>query len=81
MFDFKIFPFLLLFSQFEQPTAQYAQQTQQLAPQSAYQRPSFAAKPAQSRSTSILDQLAKDPEYSLPQSSPALHDISFGYSL
>ncbi|KAG5674152.1 hypothetical protein PVAND_004136 [Polypedilum vanderplanki] len=37
------------------------------------------SKPAQSRNTSILDQLAKD--YALPQSSAPLHDISFGYSL
>ncbi|XP_053699277.1 tyrosine-protein phosphatase non-receptor type 23 [Sabethes cyaneus] len=44
-------------------------------------RPSPAAyqpRPAQGRSTSVLDQLAKD--YALPQGGAApLHDISFGY--
>ncbi|XP_058812871.1 uncharacterized protein LOC131677188 [Topomyia yanbarensis] len=38
----------------------------------------YQARPAQGRSTSILDQLAKD--YALPQGGAApLHDISFGY--
>lgn len=79
------------FSQLEQNPFQFAPQQQQQpqpqqqqpqpAPQQVYQRPAFASKPAQGRTTSILDELAKDPNYALPQSSPSLHDISFGYSL
>lgn len=52
------------------------------APQPAYApqpRPAvYQPRPAQGRSTSVLDQLAKD--YALPQGGAApLHDISFGY--
>lgn len=43
------------------------------------QRPTSYAPKQQSRGTSILDQLQKD--FAIPQSSAALHDISFGYSL
>lgn len=62
------------------PQPQSQSQSQQ-PPQPTFQRPTYASKPASARSTSVLDQLAKDPNYALPQSSPALHDISFGYSL
>ncbi|CRK88033.1 CLUMA_CG001819, isoform A [Clunio marinus] len=83
------------FEQFvQEPAFQYNAPQPQSPPQPApqpqqvpqpsfqtFQRTTFASKPAQARVTSVLDQLAKDPNYILPQSSPALHDISFGYSL
>lgn len=66
------------------PTPQVApvrhSQPQAIQPQPQYQpQPAYQAPRAQQgRSTSVLDQLAKD--FALPQGgSPALHDISFGY--
>ncbi|XP_055523976.1 tyrosine-protein phosphatase non-receptor type 23 [Wyeomyia smithii] len=65
------------------PKSNFAPQTS-FAPQPAFApqpRPSpavYQPRPAQGRSTSVLDQLAKD--YALPQGGAApLHDISFGY--
>ncbi|XP_058063464.1 trithorax group protein osa isoform X2 [Anopheles bellator] len=51
----------------------------QHAPKAAPQQPAvYQPRPAQGRSTSVLDQLAKD--YALPQGGAApLHDITFGY--
>lgn len=52
------------------------QQTQYQAPQPQQQQ--YAASSNQGRSTSVLDQLAKD--FALPQGgSPALHDITYSY--
>lgn len=47
-------------------------------PQPRPQPAVYQPRPAQGRSTSVLDQLAKD--YALPQGGAApLHDITFGY--
>lgn len=56
------------------PQPAYAPQPRPVAPAPAIYQP----RPAQGRSTSVLDQLAKD--YALPQGGSApLHDITFGY--
>lgn len=56
---------------------QYQQQQQPISPP----RPAYAAQPTQLRTTSILDELVKDPNYKISQSSNPLHDISFGYNV
>lgn len=56
------------------PQQAYAPQPRPVAPAPAIYQP----RPAQGRSTSVLDQLAKD--YALPAGGSApLHDITFGY--
>uniref|UniRef100_A0A1L8DJ58 Putative tyrosine-protein phosphatase non-receptor type 23 n=2 Tax=Nyssomyia neivai TaxID=330878 RepID=A0A1L8DJ58_9DIPT len=64
----------------EEPVYQQPQQPQQIqysAPRAAAPHPNYRPQPS-ARSSSVLDQLAKD--YALPQGgAPPLHDISFGY--